>query len=50
MAKKKNTFDYISEIRNGWVINPRTRVQEDETKDKKKRRQVEKKMIKDGLE
>jgi len=50
MAKKKNTFDYIKEIRNSWTINPRTRVQENETKDKKKRRQEEKKVIRDWLE
>ncbi len=28
MIKKKSTFDYIKGIRCGWVINPRTRVQE----------------------
>jgi hypothetical protein len=32
------------------VINPRTRVQENEIKNKKKRRQKEKKIIKDGFE
>ena len=49
MIKKKSTFDYIKEIRKSWTINPRTRVQENELKNKKKRRQEEKKQIKDGL-
>lgn len=48
--KNKSTFDYIKHIRNSWVINPGTRVQENELKDKKKRRQLEKKLIKDGYE
>ena len=50
MIKKKSTFDYIKEIRGRWVINPQTRIQENEMKDKKKRRQEEKKLIKDGSE
>ena len=50
MKKMKDTFDYIKKIRGGWVINPRTRVQENEIKSKKKRRQEEKKLIKDGFE
>jgi len=50
MIKKKSTFDYIKRIRGGWVINPRTRVQENEMKNKKKRRQEEKTLIKDGFE
>jgi hypothetical protein len=50
MIKKKNTFDFIREIRSSWVINPRTRIQENEMKNKKKRRQDEKKLIKDGYE
>jgi hypothetical protein len=49
MTKKKDTFDYIKGIRRSWVINPRTRVKENEIKNKKKRRQKEKKLIKDGL-
>jgi len=49
-VKKKSAFDYIKEIRNSWVINPRTRVQENNTKNKKKRRQDEKKIVKDGYE
>jgi hypothetical protein len=48
MTKKKGTYDYMKEIRNCWVINPRTRVQENEIKSKKKRRQEEKKMIREG--
>ena len=50
MEKKKNTFDYMKGIRGGWVINPRTRVQDNEIKNRKKRRQEEKKLIKDGNE
>ena len=50
MIKKKSTFDYIKGIRCGWVINPRTRVQDNEMKNKKKRRHEEKKLIKDGSE
>jgi hypothetical protein len=46
MAKKKSAFDYFREIRGAWTINPRTRVQENELKNTKKRRQNEKKMIK----
>ena len=49
MTKIKGTYDYIKEIRGSWVINPRTRVQENEMKNKKKRRQQENKMIKDGM-
>jgi hypothetical protein len=50
MNKKKSAFDYIREIRGSWAINPRTRVQENEIRNKKKRRQDEKKLIKDGYE
>jgi len=50
MKEKKSTFDYIKSIRNTWVINPRTRVQENTLKNKKKRRQSEKKLIEEGLE
>jgi len=49
MQKEKTTFDYMKKIRNEWSINPRTRVQENELKNKKKRRQNEKKMIKEGM-
>lgn len=48
MIKKKTTFDCLKEMRSSWTINPRTRVQENDLKNKKKRRQEEKKMIKDG--
>lgn len=47
MLKKKSTFDYIKEIRGSWAINPRTRIQDNNLKNKKKRRQEEKKFIKD---
>lgn len=40
----------MKEIRKSWSINPRTRVQEDETKNKKKRRQEEKKIARDELQ
>jgi hypothetical protein len=50
MTKTKSTFDYLKQIRSSWVINPRTRVQENEIKNKKKRRQKEKNLIKDGFE
>ena len=46
MKKKKSTIDLLKEIRNSWVINPRTRVQENDLKNKKKRRQEEKKLAK----
>ena len=50
MKKTKSTFDYMKEIRSYWVINPRTRVKEKDIKNKKKRRQAEKKLIKEGFE
>ncbi len=50
MIKKKSTFDYIKEIRRSWTINPRTRVQDNNMKNKKKRREEGKKLIKDGSE
>lgn len=50
MKKMKGTYEYIKAIRGGWVINPRTRIQENELKNKKKRRQEEKKLIKEGFE
>jgi hypothetical protein len=50
VKKKKSTYDYIKEIRKSWLINPKTRVQENELKNKKKRRQKDKKVIKDELE
>ena len=46
--KKKSTFDYIKGIRNSYD-KPRTKVQI-EIKNKKKRRQEEKKLIKEGLD
>ncbi len=45
--KKKTMYDLMKEVRRTWSINPGTRVQENETRDKKKRRQQEKKMIRD---
>jgi len=45
MAKKKNMLDLMKEIRRSWTINPRTRVKENEMKNKKKRRQEDKKII-----
>ncbi|HZK27610.1 MAG TPA: hypothetical protein VFD00_08750 [Thermoclostridium sp.] len=49
MKTKKTTFDYMKKIRNEWTINPRTRIKENELKNKKKRRQEEKKMIKEVM-
>ena len=48
MAKSKKTMtDLMKEIRGSWNINPRTRVQENELKNKKKVRQEGKKAAKD---
>ncbi|PYG87562.1 hypothetical protein LY28_01930 [Ruminiclostridium sufflavum DSM 19573] len=44
MVKKRKMTDLMKEIRRSWVINPRTRVQENELKNKKKRRQNERKL------
>ncbi|MDQ7094693.1 hypothetical protein REC12_13940 [Desulfosporosinus sp. PR] len=49
MLKKQSTLACIQGIRGSWVINPRTRIQENELKNTKKRRQKDKKAIKDGL-
>ncbi len=45
MKKKKSTYELMKEIRKSWDINPRTRVQENEIRNKKKRRQEEKKIV-----
>jgi len=50
MTKKKNMLDLMKEIRRSWVINPKTRVQENELKNKKKRRQEDKKVVKEKEE
>lgn len=47
MAKKRTMLDLMQEIRKSWVINPRTRVKENEIKNKKKRRQEDKKVTKE---
>ena len=49
MKKKKTMFDLMKEIRKSWVINPRTRVKENDIKNKKKRRQEDKKIISEKL-
>jgi hypothetical protein len=49
MTKTKRTFDYIKKVRNTWVIVPCSRVRENEMKNRKKRRQKDKKLIKDGI-
>lgn len=49
MKKKKSTYELMKGIRKWWDINPRTRVRENETKNKKKRRQDEKKIVRDEL-
>jgi len=48
MIKKNSAFDYIKGIRCAWVINPRTRIKDNNLKNKKKRRQEENKLLKDG--
>lgn len=45
--KNKTTFDFMRQVRNSWDINPRTRVQDNDLKNKKKRRQEEKKLLQD---
>ncbi len=45
--KDKTTYDFIKQVRNSWDINPRTRVQDNDLKNKKKRRQDEKKLVDD---
>ncbi|NLM09888.1 MAG: hypothetical protein GX213_03755 [Clostridiaceae bacterium] len=49
MKERKTTYDYMKKIRSKWSINPRTRVQENKLRNNKKRRQSEKKMIKEGM-
>jgi hypothetical protein len=49
MANKKKTMtDIMKQVRNTWHINPRTRVKENELKNKKKRREAESKLVKNG--
>lgn len=50
MKELKGTYDYMKQTRRVWTINPRTRVQDNKKKNIKKRRQEDKKMIKDGFE
>ncbi len=54
MAKKNKTMiELMKQVRSSWQINPRTRVQENELKDKKKRRESDRKMVQkddDGIE
>lgn len=51
MEKSKKTyFDILKQVRNSWNMNPRTRVQENEQKSKKKRRQAEKSIVRDEYE
>ena len=45
MKKKKSTYELMKEIRKSLDINPRTRVQENDIRNKKKRRQEEKKIV-----
>jgi len=49
MKKGMNAYYYMKKIRNTWSINPRTRIQENMLKNKKKRRQYERKVIKEGM-
>ncbi len=45
-GKKKTMTDLMLQMRNTWKINPRTRIKEDEQKNKKKRREADKKLAK----
>lgn len=48
--KKISNVEYIKKIRGNWgMVNPVTRVEHDVKKDKKKRRQNDKKLIKEGF-
>ncbi len=42
--KQKSMIDIMKGIRNTWTMNPRTRIQENELKSKKKRRQEDKRL------
>lgn len=44
---RKSMLDIMKQVRNSWNINPRTRVQENELKNKKKLRQEAKRIIRD---
>jgi hypothetical protein len=48
--KKKTMLDLMKTVRNSWNINPRTRVQENDLKNKKKRRENERKIVKKDIE
>ncbi|HHU78979.1 MAG TPA: hypothetical protein GXZ29_08935 [Clostridiales bacterium] len=47
MIKKRSTYDYMKRIRGSWEINPVTRVKRNDIKNNKKRRQQEKKLIRE---
>ena len=50
MQKRKKTIvDLLKSIRGTWNINPKTRVQDNQKKNKKKIRQESKKQIKNEL-
>jgi len=46
MRKGKTSLQLMKEIRNTWTMNPRTRIQENELRNKKKRRAEEKRLEK----
>lgn len=46
--KKKTMIDIMKQMRSSWQINPRTRVKENELKNKKKRREDDKKLVQKG--
>jgi len=48
MRQPKTNIKLLKTIRNQWVINPRTRIQEDERLNVKKIREESKKIIKEG--
>jgi hypothetical protein len=45
-GKAKSSLELMKEIRNTWTMNPRTRIQENELKNKKKRRAEDRKLEK----
>jgi len=47
MKRPKTNLQLLKTIRNQWVINPKTRIQEDERLNNKKIREESKKIIKE---
>lgn len=47
MKKPKSNIQIMSSIRREWTINPRTRIQDNEKRDKKKNRQENKRLCRE---